>query len=298
MIKFSIVISTKNRLPDLKQTLQALEVYTNREDVELIIIDDGSIDGTSNFLSTTYPEQSIINKESKGLLPNRNKLNDLAKGLYVISLDDDANFLSENPLEAIENHFEANPNCGMLALRILWSKKAISNTDTSLKATRVKGFVGCGHVWRKSTWESLPKYPEWFVFYGEEQFASYQLFKRGLEVHFLPEVLIHHRVDVKGRKKDKDYGVRLRRSLRSGWYLMLLFYPLSIVPRRFLYTLWVQFKTKVFRGDIAALWAIICAMSDVFINLPKLITQSNRLSKGEFNKYNDLNESIIFWKPE
>ena len=298
MIKFSIVISTKNRLPDLKQTLKSLAVYINREDVELIIIDDGSTDGTSDFLNENYPEQSIIYTTSKGLLPNRNKLNDLAKGLYVISLDDDANFLSKNPLETIENHFKANLKCGMLALRILWSKKLISNTDTSLKATRVKGFVGCGHVWRKATWESLPKYPEWFVFYGEEQFASYQLFKRGLEVHFLPEVLIHHRVDVKGRKKDKDYGVRLRRSLRSGWYLMLLFYPLSIVPRRFLYTLWVQFKTKVFRGDFAALWAIICAMSDVFINLPKLFTQSNRLSKDEFKKYNDLNESIIFWKPE
>ena len=298
MIKFSIVISTKNRLPDLKQTLQALEVYTKREDVELIICDDGSTDGTSHFLSENYPERSIINATSKGLLPNRNKLNDLAKGLYVISLDDDANFLSENPLETIEDHFKTHPNCGMLALRIFWNKDVITNTSTSLKAIRVKGFVGCGHVWRKATWDNLPKYPEWFVFYGEEQFASYQLYKRGLEVHFLPTVLIHHRVDVKGRKKDKDYGVRLRRSLRSGWYLMFLFYPLSIIPRRFFYTLWVQFKTKVFRGDFVALWAIICAMSDVFINLPKLFTQSNRLSKSEFKQYNDLNDSIIFWKPE
>ena len=298
MIKFSIVISTKNRLPDLEQTLQSLKVYTNREDVELIICDDGSTDGTSDYLKAYYPEQSIINSTSKGLLPNRNKLNDLAKGQYVISLDDDANFLSANPLEAIEKHFESNPNCGMLALRVFWGKDSITNTNSSLKAMRVKGFVGCGHVWRKETWDVLPKYPEWFVFYGEEEFASYQLFKRGLEVHFLPEILIHHRVDVKGRKKHKDYGVRLRMSLRSGWYLMLLFYPLSIVPKRFLYTLWVQLKTKVFRGDIVALWAIICAMGDVFINLPKLFSQSNRLSKREFEKYNGLNNSIIYWKPE
>jgi hypothetical protein len=36
----------------------------------------------------------------------------------------------------------------------------------------VKSFVGCGHAWRMKAWHEIPNYPEWFEFYGEENYAS------------------------------------------------------------------------------------------------------------------------------
>ena len=147
-------------------------------------------------------------------------------------------------------------------------------------------------------WRTIPNYPNWFVFYGEEDFASFQVFKKGWEVHYVPDILVHHRVDIKNRKKDKDYQIRLRRSLRSGWYLYFLFYPWELIPKRFLYTLWIQFKTKVFNGDIKAFFAIIQALGDVSINLSRLFRNSNRLSKKEFLEYSKLPDTKLYRNPK
>ena len=108
---------------------------------------------------------------------------------------------------------------------------------------------------------------------------------------------MHHRVDIKSRKKQKDYRLRLRRSLRSGWYLYLLFYPIKEIPRRFLYTLWIQVKKKTFKGDIKATIAIIQALLDIFYNIPKLNQNSNRLTEKEFKLYQELPDTKLYWNP-
>ena len=206
MIKFSIVITTYNRLKDLIITLKSLDKLIHQSDVELIICDDYSTDGTQVFLKNNYIKHTLIfNKKSQGLIYNRNILNNKAKGDYIISLDDDANFLSHNPLEEIENYFIKNKDCAVISFRIFWSLDKTGFMFSSAKPKKVNTFIGCGHVWRKKHWQEIPNYPSWFVFYGEESFASFHLFKNNLEIHYQPSVLIHHRVDIKSRKKQKDY---------------------------------------------------------------------------------------------
>jgi GT2 family glycosyltransferase len=217
---------------------------------------------------------------------------------YAISLDDDAHFITENPLEFIQKHFEENAKCGLLALRIFWGLQEPVSVLTNENPKRVQGFVGCAHVWRMKTWRDIPGYPEWFVFYGEENFASYQLFKKNWEVHYLPEVLVNHRVDVKSRRNNADYTIRLRRSLRSGWYLFFLFFPLKTIPGKMGYTLWIQFKHKVFKGDFKALQAVVMAVLDLVWNIPRILKNSNRLTAEEYEAYNELPEAKIYWQPE
>jgi GT2 family glycosyltransferase len=149
-----------------------------------------------------------------------------------------------------------------------------------------------------AAWRTLPNYPVWFVFYGEENFASYQLFKKNWEIHYLPDVLVNHRVDVKARRNNSDYTLRLRRSLSSGWYLVFLFYPIKSIPRKIAYSLWMQFKLKVFKGDFKALQAIALALLDLVWNISRIIKNSNRLTKKEYIRYNHLPETKIYWKPE
>jgi glycosyltransferase involved in cell wall biosynthesis len=295
MIKFSIVITTKNRIIDLKKTILSLKNILERTDVELIVCDDASIDGTNLYLKDNKKFKSIINKKSRGLIYNRNILNNLARGTYIISLDDDANFLSENVLEEIESCFSKNSNCGVQNLRVYWDKEKPSLINSKQKIHLNKGFVGCGHVWRNKAWKSIPDYPSWFIFYGEEDFASLQLLKKGWSILYNPNILVHHRVDIKSRKKQKDYRLRLRRSFRSGWYLYLLFYPKKEIPKRLLYTLWRQVKNKVFKGDFKATIAIIQAIFDILYNLPKLIKNSNRLTHQEFIAYQKLPDTKLYW---
>ena len=296
MIKFSILITTKNRLSDLKETLNQLSNFIENETVEFIICDDGSSDDTASFIETNYKSiQLIKNKKSKGLIFSRNRLLNLTKSKYAITLDDDAHIVTRNTLEKINDFFESNPKCAVIALRIFWGKVLPNKLNHILTNERVKGFVGCGHVWRMEAWRTIPNYPDWFIFYGEEDFASFQLFKNNLEVHYNPNILIHHRVDIKNRKKDKDYQTRSRRSLRSGWYLYVLFYPLNTIPRRLFYTLWIQIKTKVLKGDLKMLLAILQALVDVVINFPRLLKNANRLSKKEFLEYSKLPDTKLYW---
>ena len=168
---------------------------------------------------------------------------------------------------------------------------------TTEEAQPMQSYAGGAHVFRMSAWNEIPDYPAWFVFYGEENFTSYQLFKKNWVIQYLPEVLVNHRVDVKARRNEVDYAIRLRRSLRSGWYLFFLFYPYREIPRKMAYSLWMQFKLKVFKGDFKALIAIVLALFDLIWNFPKIMKNSNRLTPKEYDNYNQLPETKLYWQP-
>ena len=296
---FSILITTKNRLTDLAFTLGKINYLLQKDTVECVVFDDGSTDGTFEYVKQNFPNiQLQRNAVSKGYIFCRNKMLNETKATYAISLDDDAHFVTQNPLESIEKYFEENTHCGLIALRIFWGLEEPVSTMFTEKAQQVQGFVGCAHVWRMKAWRDIPNYPEWFVFYGEENFASYQLFQKNWEVHFLPQVLVNHRVDVKLGKNDADYTLRLRRSLRSGWYLFFLFYPVKTIPRKMAYSIWIQLKLKVFKGDFKALQAIVLALLDLVWNVPRIVKNSNRLTQQEYDSYNRLPETKIYWRPE
>lgn len=296
---FSILITTKNRIEELQFTLQKINNLLKREDVECIVFDDGSTDKTSEFVLKNYPKVELYrNEKSKGLIFCRNKMLGITQAKFAISLDDDAHFVSENPLEEIEKAFTTNPNCGVLAFRIFWSKQPPLATHTNQQQKRVQGFVGCGHAWRLESWKKTPNYPEWFVFYGEEEFAAYELFKKDIEIQYAPQILIQHRVEVATRKHQPDYTTRLRRSLRAGWFLYFMFFPWQSIPKKILYSMYMQIKIKVVKGDYKAALALGLAIFDVFIYFPKLMRNSNRFSSVEMNKFLSLPETPIYWKPQ
>jgi len=297
--KFSILITTKDRIKDLSFTLHKINHLLDRKDVDCIICDDGSTDETASYLKDNYPEiQLIQNSVSKGLIYSRNRLMDLVTSEYAISIDDDLHFITQNPLELIEQTFIQNTKIGILGFRIFWDSNEPETIICKDVSHRMKSFVGCGHVWRMNAWRDIPDYPAWFVFYGEEDFASYQLFKKNWEIHYLPEVLVNHRVDIKARKYNADYSLRLRRSLRSGWYLYFLFLPVRLIPRLLLYSIWMQLKSKVFKADWKALGSILLAMMDLVLAIPKIIKNSNRLTNSEYLEYQKSPSTKLYWKPE
>ena len=298
-MKFSIFITTKNRKNDLVFSLNKLSEILQKPNVNCFIFDDGSDDETFIEVKEKFSNVEISrNENSKGYIHCRNKMLNEADTDFAISLDDDAHFISHNSIETIENHFSNNPKCGLIAFRIFWSLEETNCITTNDTTHQVKSFVGCGHAWRTKAWKSIPNYPEWFQFYGEENFASLQLFKKGWEIHYLPQILVHHRVNLISRKRNADYQLRQRRSIRAGWYLYFMFYPLHVIPRKLSYTFWMQLKNKTFKGDWKATFGIFQALFDVLINLPKLIKQSNRLTTKEFLEYSKLRAVKLYWKPE
>ena len=297
-MQVSILICTKNRRSDLELTLNKINYLIDNLTVECVVFDDGSTDGTYKFVVENYPNINVKRNEvSKGYLFCRNKMLNDSKALYAISLDDDAHFVTEFPIKKISTYFENNPQCGLIAFRIFWGITLPAATKTNEKAQRVQGYVGCGHVWRMKSWHNIPNYPEWFVFYGEENFASYHLFKKNWEIHYVPDVLVHHRVDLKARKKNKDYMLRLKRSLRSGWYLYFFFYLSRLVPRKMAYSIWMQLKLKVLKGDYRALIAICWALINLVLAIPKILKNRDQLSQQELDTYGKISSTKIYWNP-
>lgn len=296
--KFSILISTKNRKDDLLFTLNKIQNLINNNQVECIVYDDGSSDGTHESVKNLFPQIKLLKNEvSKGYIYCRNFMLNTTKADYAISLDDDAHFVTENSLEIIEKYFTKNKKCGLIAFRLFWGRQLPESIQTNELPQRVKAFVGCGHVWRMKAWNEIPNYPEWFVFYGEEEFGSYNLLKKNWEIIYHPSVLVQHRVDFKTRKKDSDYQRRTRMSLRSGLYLFFLFLPFKTALRNIFYSLAMQIKNKVLKGDVLATLGFFQAVFDLLINIPRLILKRNGLTLNEYSIFTELPNAKIYWKP-
>jgi len=297
---FAIQICTKNRKADLVITLRKIESLINRNDVACVVFDDGSTDGTFEAIRENFPKIELRrNETSKGLMYCRNRMLNETTANFAVSLDDDAHFLSENPLEKIKYHFDANPKCGAIAFRLWWNKNENQAVPTTEKPETVKGFVGCGHAWRIKTWREIENYPEWFEFYGEEDFAGMQLFKKGLTVDYVPKILVQHRVDLKTRSHAaNDAAIRYRRLFRSGWYLYFIFLPASKIPKRLAYTLFIQLKIKVFGGNFKLIAPLSRAIFDVIFHIGKLLKMRKPLTQSQFEAYSKLPETKVFWNPK
>lgn len=296
---FEIHISTKNRRDELLKTLSGISGWLERGDTSCVVFDDGSTDGTFESVQTKFPAITLRrNEQSKGYLYCRNAMLNQTQATFAISLDDDANFASPNPLETIGAHFASHPDCGLIACRIFWGKQLPDDDTHDEVPYQVNSYVGCGHAWRVSAWRQIPSYPEWFEFYGEENFASFQLFKKGFAVHYVPDVFVHHRVEILERRAQKDYTIRLRRSLRSGWYLYFLFLPKNKIAHKMAYSVWNQLRLKVFKGDFKALQALLQAAFDFVTSAQKIRANTNRLTAQEHQKWVKIPEARIYWKPK
>jgi glycosyltransferase involved in cell wall biosynthesis len=93
---FSIVIPTYNRLPILQKCLRALEIQTLDSqivtDYEIIVVDDGSTDGTIEWLqnsTTALPHLNIYQQAHKGASAARNLGVEQAQGDTIVFIDSD-----------------------------------------------------------------------------------------------------------------------------------------------------------------------------------------------------------------
>lgn len=96
--KFSIIIVTHNSAHEIRPCIDALLAQAN-ESFEIIVVDNGSQDGTSSLIKNSYPGVRVIeNKENKGPSVARNMGVEQGRGEWIMFLDSDTvvkdNFLA------------------------------------------------------------------------------------------------------------------------------------------------------------------------------------------------------------
>jgi glycosyltransferase involved in cell wall biosynthesis len=92
----SVYITTKNRSVLLKRAIDSVIAQTWPE-IEIVICDDGSDDGTDELVNNYIAQYDNIiylkNDSSQGACFSRNRAIEKAQGLYLTGLDDDDYFL-------------------------------------------------------------------------------------------------------------------------------------------------------------------------------------------------------------
>jgi len=102
---FTIVILTYNRKNVLVQLLRELS-NIERQDVEIIVVDNGSQDGTFDMLQHVFPEVLPVKLKDNFGAVARNKGIGLARGKYTVTIDDDILGLDGVALDHLRNLFE------------------------------------------------------------------------------------------------------------------------------------------------------------------------------------------------
>ena len=89
MKRFSVVVPTHNRKALLRRCLRAL-VHQQYPDYEIIVVDDGSTDGTGDMVQREFPQVRYIRQEpTLGPAAARNRGVHVARGEIVAFTDDD-----------------------------------------------------------------------------------------------------------------------------------------------------------------------------------------------------------------
>ena len=107
----SIVITTYNKLPYLKATLSFLENQSKQDDFEVVLIVDGSTDGTIEFLKNTkfsYSLKYYVIKQG-GLANARNHGIKKSNGNHILFMDDDLR-LSPDYIAKLSESLDHHPN--------------------------------------------------------------------------------------------------------------------------------------------------------------------------------------------
>lgn len=115
----SIVVVSFNTCDVLRESL--LSVYREADSmrVQVIVVDNASIDGSAEMIEREFPEVELIrNKVNLGFGPANNLGFKSVRGHYVVLLNSDA-FLTEGSLRRSLEHMDENPRAGLGGGRLI-----------------------------------------------------------------------------------------------------------------------------------------------------------------------------------
>ena len=122
-MNISVIIPTFNRKETLKRAIQSV-VMQSYTPYEIIIIDDGSDDGTKEWLKDNFPNVKYIYQMNSGVSSARNKGIKFARGDWIALLDSDDEWLPSK-LKDQANEIELNPAAKFLHTNEIWIRNGV-----------------------------------------------------------------------------------------------------------------------------------------------------------------------------
>lgn len=225
----TLVVASRDRWGDLRATLP-------RHEAPVILVDNGSTDGTPDLVREHFPEVRVIELGRNAGATARNIGVSAAPTPYVAFADDDS-WWSAGSLELAVDVMRDHARLGLLAGRVLVGNEERLDPTCAAMATSplgrrpdlpgpsVLGFVACAAVVRKTAFERAGGFDEIVFFMGEEERLCLDLAALGWDMVYVEEAVVHHHPSASRDPRERE--VRLARNrlltavLRRPWLVVL-----------------------------------------------------------------------------
>lgn len=217
--RFSVVIPNWNGKRFLAACLDSLRDQTI-DDIEVILVDNASADGSQDYVRAEYPEVRLIELEAnRGFTGACNIGMDAATGVYIALLNNDTE-VERNWAEQVAKAFEAHPQAGIIASKmLLFDQRDRLHTTGDFFTTDGRAgnrgawewdrgqfdkgeyvFSACGGsaVYRRSMLNDIGLLDDDFFFLLEDVDLAWRAQLAGYKVWYEPSAVVYHYLSATG----------------------------------------------------------------------------------------------------
>ncbi len=235
----SVVMLAWNRKEEvlIGMTELSKSTYPN---VETIVVDNGSTDGTARALYELFPQVKVLRMHTNTGMTGYNVGFATARGRYVVMLDDDSH-LAPEAIETMVRIWEQDVEgkIGAMAFRVvnplrdtlvthLWEERLV--TSEPGQERDITSFPACGAAVRRDMLDTTGYFDDDFFIYATEDDLAIRVWSAGYRIVYEPRCVCYHRESRKQRSW-RRYGRGFR---NAAWF------NLKHLPWRFLPTMMVR----------------------------------------------------------
>lgn len=223
--RVSLVILTHERLAEVTGTVGRAVALPDRP--AIIVVDNGSRDGTAAALTRRFPSVSVVALPDNRGAAGRNEGVRRAVTPFVAFSDDDT-WWAPGALTRAADLLERNPGIALITGRVLVGPAEREDPTCRLMAesplarangmpgTPVLGFLAGASVARREAFLATGGYEPRFFLGGEEALVAVDLIAAGWTIAYVPEVVAHHHPSA-ARDATRRRSLLARNALWFAW---------------------------------------------------------------------------------
>ncbi len=316
----SIIIPTWNGKQFLPECLNSIKPQTFKS-FEVIIVDNGSEDGTERFILDKYKWVKIIRLDKNyGFAYAINRGVRSSKGKYLVFLNNDTS-VKKDWLNNLVLMAEKNPKIASINSKVLnyFNQKKIdglgiqinevgqansvgwNETDNGQfnKPFYIFGATGGASLFNKSIFEKVGMFDENYFMYSEEVDWAYRAQFMGYKSMFCPDAVVFHRHKSSSKRKPQNLEYWQFKNMSQT---IIKDMPTAVLLKnwRWLKILLVHFNTIIYQLKNGFIWPPIMTELWLFIHLPQLLIkrmkiQSTKKVSDDYIESFLIEKKITFW---